>query len=781
MRLTGLFPQFAPEIGKPAVGFSATPGIEANIPAGDTVHFSAAARTRKRASTQAARVVQKPIRFDAERQVFTLSGKNMEYHLQITPDGELRHLYWGKPVGEVQPELLPFNASRVNSWQPALDIVPREYPDFGRGDYRTPAVQVFAPGSGQLTSHFKVVGHRIRPGKPELDGLPSLFADRKQAQTLTVQLKDDVTGLDLDLNYTVFKDSDVIIRSSRITNKGSEPIFIEKLASFSADFAPSDYRLLKLSGASVRERQEEFMDLKTGNINVSSRLGASGHEQNPFIALLEPGATETHGNVYGFSLVYSGSFSAEAEQNRNRYTRVVMGLNPMSLNWKLNPGESFQSPEAVGVFSGEGLGGMTRQLHSLFNNHLIRSTWKDKPRPIVMNTWEAFGPNIDHEKVVNMAKEAKDLGIELIVVDDGWFGEKYPRTGVDALGDWKVNTKKFPKGLKGLAEDINAQGMMMGIWMEPEMVSPNSELFEKHPDWIIGQPERTPSPVKHQYILDLGRPEVQDYLIDTISEVLDAGNIQYLKWDMNRTMTEIGSFHLPGDQQKETQHRYMLGLYRVLKVLTEKYPDVLFEGCAGGGGRFDPGMLQYFPQIWTSDNTDAGSRMNIQAGTARVYPPMTMTAHVSDVPNGQVGRTTSFKTRFHVAMAANLGLEMDPAHLSEDKKAFAKEQIAFYKQVRHLVQDGEYRQLRDTFTSNWPAWMFTATDGSEALVFAFQKMADVNVGIPALRLQGLDEKARYQVSGIEKPLTGAYLMNVGLVPRFSDDFDSNLFHIRRMD
>jgi alpha-galactosidase len=585
----------------------------------------------------------------------------------------------------------------------------------------------------------------------------------------------------LELAYTTFRDQDVIARSTRLTNRGSEPISIEKLASFSTDLNPDDYRLLKLSGASIRERQEETMDLKQGIVTVSSRLGASGHEQNPFVALMKPETTEAHGEAYGFSLLYSGSFSAEAEQNRNRFTRLVMGLNPFSFQWKLQPGESFQTPEALGVYSSTGLDGLTRQLHQVFNQHLIRSPWRDKPRPILLNTWEAVGPDVTHQKVLDMARSAKDLGVELIVLDDGWFGTKYPRTGKDALGDWTENPAKLPRGLKGLADDINRLGLMFGVWMEPEMVSPRSELFERHPDWIIRQAGRTPTAVKDQYILDLGRPDVQDYLITAISKVLDSGNIQYLKWDMNRTMTEVGSAALPPDRQRETQHRYILGLYRVLTVLTRKYPNVLFEGCAGGGGRFDPGMLQYFPQIWASDNSDGVSRLNIQAGTARAYPAMTMGAHVSPVPSGQVwGRTTSLKFRFHVAMAGNLGLELDPAELSPEEKTFARQQIAFYKQVRHLVQAGDYHLLRSPFAGNWPAWMFARPDKKEALVFAFQKLADTANAPPppAIRLTGLDEKRLYSVSGISQPLSGAYLMNIGLSPRFEGDFDSTVYHIR---
>lgn len=732
----------------------------------------------------------KPVRliqFDPKQKIFKLSGQQMEYFLQVDKNGELVNLHWGKPIGPIKnlhPELLPHNLTRTSSWQQALDIMPREFPDTGRGDNRTPAIQI-RTAQGQSLSQFKYVGHDIQSGKPMLEGLPATFANPgDRAQTLVVHLRDEISKLNLDLNYTTFADKDIIIRSAKLTNTGSEPVTIDKLSSFSADFAPDDYRLFKLSGAAIRERQEEIVNLQQGKFEVSSNLGASGHAQNPFVALLAPDTNEDTGKAYGFSFVYSGSFSAEAEQNRNRYTRLVMGLNPDVFQWKLEPGQSFQTPEAIGIFTNKGLNGLTQEMQRVVQNNVIRSPWKNKPRPVLLNTWEAIGPNINHDKVMEMARETKKMGADMIVLDDGWFGHKYPRTGVDGLGDWVDNPAKLPQGLSALAKDVNELGLQFGIWMEPEMVSPKSELFEQHPDWIIRQPDYAPSPVKHQYILDLGRPEVQDYLIGAISKVLDGGHIQYVKWDMNRTMTEAGSTALPPERQKEAQHRYMLGLYRVLDTLTKKYPDVLWEGCAGGGGRFDPGMLQYFPQIWTSDNTDAVARLNIQAGTARLYPPMTMGSHVSAVPNGQLGRITSMKFRFAVAMSGNLGLELDPAHLTDDEKAYAKEQIGFYKQVRHLVQDGEYRLLTTPFTSNWPAWQFKSKDSSEALLFAFQKLAEANVVIPPVKAKGLVENALYEVTGpglkIDQPLTGAYLMQIGLTPRFTSDFDAQIYHLKRV-
>lgn len=724
-----------------------------------------------------AQAVEQPlISFDKKDKTFKLAGKNMEYFLNVTPDGDLVNLYWGKPVGKVHADLLTENT------RPTLESQAREYPGTVRGDNRTPAIKVSTP-KGHLTGDFKYVGYRILSGKPELKGLPSTYAlNPSQAQTLVVKLRDDATQLELNLNYTVFKDSDVVVRSAKVTNRGNEPVSIDKLASISTDFQPDDYKLLKYTGGWGREMQEQIVDLQPGSLlRVASQTGRTGHEQNPFMALMEKNTTDDTGNAYGFSLVYSGSFVAEAEQNAKRKPRISMGLNPEVFRWKLAPGESFQTPEAIGVFSSEGLNGLTKQLHTTFNNHLLRGPWKDKPRPVLLNTWEGVYFDFDHEKVVNIAKEAKKLGVELLVLDDGWFGTRYPRNDDHAgLGDWVENPAKLPKGLGGLAADVNKEGLMFGIWVEPEMVNPKSELYEKHPDWVIHQPDRERTEMRNQLMLDLGRKEVQDYIINSMSRMLDSGNIQYVKWDMNRVITESGSAGLPPDQQMETQHRYMLGLYRVLDTLTKKYPDVLWEGCASGGGRFDPGILPYFPQNWTSDNTDALSRLDIQSGTARLFPPKTMGAHVSAVPNHQNGRSASLKSRFHVAMSANFGLELDPSKMTESEKEFTREQIAYYKQVRHIVQDGDYHLLRTAANNNHPAWMFTSADGNEALVFAFQKQVEIRMPVPRVKLKGLDEQAMYRVDGIKQPLSGSYLMNVGLSPKFKEDMDSNMFYLKKV-
>ncbi len=735
-------------------------------------------------SAQGAAVGPAPtITFDPANQVFKLQSGTMSYFLHVNPEGDLEGLHWGKPVDTVHPELLKSTPGLDRSWQPALDLTAREFPDMGRGDTKTPAVKITA-AQGQSSSQFKYVGHEIRPGLPALKNLPQFHEAEtvgNACKTLIVRMRDDVTKVDAELTYSVLPEFNAVIRGTQLINRGSEPVQIEKLASFSTDFPPEDYRLLTLSGTWIREAQEETVPLKPGKLTIASNRGFSSHAHNPFITLLRPDATEDHGDAYGVALVYSGSFSAEVEQNVQQHTRLTMGLNPDCFSWRLQPGERFETPLALGVYSDQGLNGLSRQFHSVFRKHLVRKGWADKTPPVLLNTWEAVYFNVNHPEAIEIAKKAKALGVELLVVDDGWFGVKYPRNNDQAgLGDWVENPDKLPGGLQALGKAVNGLGLKFGIWVEPEMVNPNSELYEQHPDWVLHQPGRARTQQRNQLVLDLGRTEVQDHLIQSMSRLFDAGHIQYVKWDLNRLMTEVGSAALPPRQQKEAEHRYMLGIYRVLKVLTEKYPDILFEGCASGGGRFDAGMLPYFSQSWASDNTDAASRLAIQSGFARAYPIKGIGAHVSDVPNHQVGRTTSLKFRFHTAMSANLGLELDPRKMTPDETAFAKAQIALYKTIRPIVQDGHYRVLRPSKTNNWPAWMFSRPDGSEAVVFAFQKQAEPGLQIPMLKLAGLEEGALYSVSGLEKPVSGAYLMHVGLRPAFEGDYDSALLQLKRL-
>ncbi|MGB3721144.1 MAG: alpha-galactosidase, partial [Hyphomicrobiaceae bacterium] len=531
--------------------------------------------------------------------------------------------------------------------------------------------------------------HRIVPGKPKLPGLPATYVERDdEAETLEITMKDPASGLAVVLSYTVFEKWNAIARSARLINNGSTAIEVQRALSMSVDFAHDRYDLLQLSGAWARERYVHRRPLVPGLQAVESRRGSSSHVQNPFVALLERGADEDHGGVYGVSLVYSGNFTAGVEVDQFHSPRLFIGINPFDFGWRLEPGESFQTPEAVLVFSAEGLGGMSRKYHDLYRSRLCRGTFRDKTRPILVNNWEATYFNFDADKIEAIARAGKELGIELFVLDDGWFGKR--DSDNSSLGDWFVDRRKLPNGLEDLVQRVRNLDMQFGLWFEPEMVSPDSELYRAHPDWCLHIEGRRRTEARQQLILDLSREDVQDYIVKTISGILSSAPITYVKWDMNRNMTEIGSAKLPPERQRETAHRYMLGLYSVLDRITSAFPHVLFESCSGGGGRFDPGMLYYMPQTWTSDNTDAISRLKIQYGTSIVYPVSAMGAHVSAVPNHQVGRVTPLETRGHVALSGNFGYELDLTKFTEEEKEIVKAQIALYKEIRHLVQFGDF-------------------------------------------------------------------------------------------
>jgi len=510
---------------------------------------------------------------------------------------------------------------------------------------------------------------------------------------------------------------------------------------------------------------------------VESRRGASSHVQNPFVALLERGADETRGDVYGVSLVYSGSFTAGVEVDQFHAPRLFIGINPFDFGWRLKPGESFQTPEAVLVFSAEGLGGMSRKFHDLYRSRLCRGTFRDKTRPILVNNWEATYFDFNADKIEAIARAGKELGIELFVLDDGWFGKR--DSDNSSLGDWFVDRRKLPNGLEDLARRVRDLGMQFGLWFEPEMVSPDSELYRAHPDWCLHIEGRRRTEARQQLILDLTREDVQDYIVRTISDVLSSAPITYVKWDMNRNMTEIGSAKLPPERQRETAHRYMLGLYSVLERITSAFPHVLFESCSGGGGRFDPGMLYYMPQTWTSDNTDAISRLKIQYGTSIVYPVSAMGAHVSAVPNHQVGRVTPLETRGHVALSGNFGYELDLTKFTDEEKEIVKAQTALCKEIRHLVQFGDFYRLLSPFEGNAAAWMFVAKDKREAFAVYVQILKEPYAPLDRFRLKGLNPDLDYEMDEDGLVYGGDELMNAGLpVPQFSGDFRSRVWRLR---
>ncbi|QGQ95563.1 alpha-galactosidase [Paenibacillus psychroresistens] len=728
------------------------------------------------------------IHYDENHQIFHLQTNKTSYAFQITKWGYLAHLYWGKCVRPTAlHRVLQFRSRSTVSPRPdpndstfSPDTLPQEYPAFGAGDFRSPAFEVQLP-NGTTVTDLRYHSHQIIQGKPSLEGLPSTYSEANdEAITLEIKLFDSLIGLTVLLSYTVLPPYNAIMRSTRFINKGQAAIKLLRALSMSVDMPHSDFHLLQLSGAHLRERSIFKRPLTPGGHTVESRRGVSGHQQNPFIALLSKDANEDNGEVYGFSLVYSGSFLAHAEVDQYFTTRVSFGINPFDFNWLLLPEEAFQTPETVLVFSDEGLGGMSRIYHSLYRDRLCRGAYRHAERPILINNWEATYFQFDADKLENIAKVGSQLGMELFVLDDGWFGKR--DDDHSSLGDWVVDTKKLPKGLNDLGERIGNLGMKFGLWFEPEMVSPDSDLYRSHPDWCLHVPERNRTLSRSQLVLDLSREDVCDYIVDSVSRVLLSAPISYVKWDLNRNMSEIGSALLPPERQRETAHRYMLGLYQVLERITASFPHILFESCAGGGGRFDPGMLFYMPQTWTSDNSDAGSRLYIQYGTSLVYPPVTMCAHVSTVPNHQIGRTTSLQTRGYTAMSGSFGYELDLTKLSEEEKTLLHKQIVLYKEIRPLVQFGTHYRLLNPFEGSDAAWMFVSSNLKEAVAFFFQIEADVQGRLKKLRLKGLDSSVDYVIEGDDEVYGGDHLMDIGIsVPVLKGDFQSVMFRLKQIE
>ncbi len=726
-----------------------------------------------------------PIFFDEAQGLFHLQSRNTSYIIQLV-HGYPAHAYFGAKLrhGSNLDQLLTFQERASFSPNPipedksiSLDSLPQEYPQYGTSDFRSPAYQVRL-ANGTRATELTYRSHRIVPGKPALEGLPAVYVEQDhEAETLELELEDRVSGLVVVLSYTVFAEFDAIARSARLTNGSSEPLQLERALSASVDFPDAAYDALYLSGAWARERHVQRRRLAPGVTGISSRRGSSSHQQNPFLALLRPDATEQQGEVCGFSLVYSGSFTAEAEVEQFGTTRVQIGINPFDFTWKLEPGESFQTPEAVLVYSAEGLGGMSRTYQRLYRTRLCRGQFRDQERPILVNNWEATYFDFNADKIEAIAKAGSELGIELFVLDDGWFGRRDRDNS--SLGDWFEDRRKLPDGLADLARRVKDTGLQFGLWFEPEMVSPDSDLYRAHPDWCLHVPDRRRTEARDQLILDMSRSDVRQYLYERLSTIFSTVPITYVKWDMNRNMTEIGSAVSPAERQGEVAHRYMLGLYELLERLTSEFPHILFESCSGGGGRFDPGMLYYMPQTWTSDDTDAAERLKIQYGTSIVYPVSTMGAHVSAVPNHQVERTTPLTFRGDVAMSGNFGYELDLTRFTEEEKETAKRQIAIYKEIRGLVQQGDLYRLQSPFEGNETAWMFVRPDQNEALLFYFRVLAEPNGPLRSVKLQGLDPAKDYEVVGSGEVYGGDRLMNAGLsMASVRGDFSSKMIHLK---
>lgn len=727
------------------------------------------------------------IHFHEDLGLFHLQSDRSSYVIELVRGVYPAHAYWGRRIRDNRVLGLLERRGRA-SFSPSpfredasfsLDSLPQEYPGYGSGDFRQPAYQVQL-ANGTTVTEAECVRHRIYSGKPKLEGLPAVYAEQDaEADTLELELLDRVSGLTIYLSYTVMNAFDAITRSVSFRNESKENITLLRAMSASVDMNHSCYDLLHLHGAWARERHVQRRRLSPGMQGIESRRGSSSHNHNPFLALLSEGAGEEHGEVYGFSLVYSGSFSAQVEVDHYETARVTMGLNPFDFSWLLEPGQSFQTPEAVMVFSAEGLGGMSRRYHKMYRSRLSRGQFRDATRPVLVNNWEATYFNFNANKIEQIASAGRDLGIELFVLDDGWFGKRNDDT--TSLGDWVVDKNKLPEGLEDLVKRVRDLDMQFGLWFEPEMISPDSDLYRQHPDWCLHVEGRRRTEGRQQLILDFSRQEVGDAVADMVRSILQSAPINYVKWDMNRNMTEIGSAALPPERQRETAHRYMLGLYRVMEQLTTEFPHILFESCSGGGGRYDPGMLYYMPQTWTSDNSDAVSRLKIQYGTSLVYPLSSMGAHVSAVPNHQVHRHTSLRTRGHAAMSGNFGYELDLTAFSEQEKEEVREQVKLYKEIRHLVQFGDFYRLRNPFEGNEAAWTIVSEDRSEAVLYYFRILSEANEPIVWLRTAGLDPEGDYQCEEDGNIYGGDRLMNAGLaIPVMHGDFQSFIWRFKRV-
>lgn len=703
---------------------------------------------------------------------FHLYNGSISYIMKILRNGQMGQLYFGKQVAKREDyEYLVENRYRPVSayvfddeYSFSLEHLKQEYPSYGTTDFRMPALEIVQENGSKITD-FKYVSHKIYKGKPGLKGLPATYVESEdEADTLELTLRDELLRVDMTLLYTIFGHENAIARSARFENRGGETYQITRAMSLCLDLPDDEYEWIQFSGAWGRERHVKTRMLQQGIQSVGSARGASGHFHNPFVMLKRPTADEFQGEVMGFSLIYSGNFLAQAEVDTFKVTRMMMGINPFGFSWCLKPGEEFQTPEAVMVYSAEGMNAMSQVFHRLYRTRLARGYWRDRERPVLLNNWEATYFDFTEEKLLKIARNAKEDGVELFVLDDGWFSTRCTETS--GLGDWWANTDRLPDGIKGLSEKIEALGMKFGLWFELEMANKDSELYRNHLDWIIHTPGRHESHGRKQYVLDFSRKEVVDYIYDMVAKILSESKISYIKWDMNRNITECFSQGYGPERQGEIFHRYILGLYDLYNRLNTAFPQVLFESCASGGGRFDPGLLYYAPQCWTSDDTDAGERQKIQYGTSYAYPVSSMGAHVSITPNHQVNRMTPLKTRGNVAMFGAFGYELDLARLTDEERGIVREQIRFVKKYRRLIHTGTFYRLLSPFEGNFTAWMVVAEDKKQAIVGYFKMLNDVNREFRRLRLQGLDEEFLYHMEEDSEDIGAFYgseLMHIGMV------------------
>lgn len=735
------------------------------------------------------------IQVNASNRLFHLQTKHTSYVFHVIEDGSLGQLYYGPKIPfkddyanlNTREEHDCTNTRTDEDVEFQAELLKQEYAGLGKGDYRYPAFQITYP-NGSRTSEFQYRDYELKDGKERLTSLPSTFADdSNDSQTLTVKLADG--DLELQLHYTVFADEDVIVRSTTFVNHG-KTVFLNRALSAQLDLPDANYDFIQFAGSWSRERHLHRSHLRPGTQSISSLRTASSHQENPFFMLARPHTDNNQGAVFGFNFVYSGNFLDSVEVDQFDTTRVLIGINPDEFGWKLNSGDSFQTPEVIFSYTDNGFNALSQQLGAFYAQHLINPHFAHQERPILINNWEATFMDFTEDKLMPIVERAKELGIEMFVLDDGWFGHRDDDRS--SLGDWFVDEKKFNHGIAGFAKRVHDLDMKFGLWFEPEMISIDSKLYQTHPEWMIKTPGRGQTPGRHQFVLDMSRQEVVDYLFGLMSHIIQDAKLDYIKWDMNRNITEMYGADLPADQQLEFSHRYILGVYDLYDRLTKAFPDVLFESCASGGGRFDLGMMYYAPQAWCSDDTDAVERIKIQDGTSYGYTPSIWGAHVSAVPNDQVGRLTSIDMRAKVAYFGAFGYELDVTELSDEEQATIKQQVAFYKQYRKLFQFGTFYRLETPDTSdNVYGWETVSPDKQTAIGMRYQILNGANPAYIRYYFKGLDPERRYTVNDGSEVFSGAELMNAGYFvprvmnrlqsPKVPSDFHADMFIVKAVD
>lgn len=735
------------------------------------------------------------IQVNASNRLFHLQTKHTSYVFHVIEDGSLGQLYYGPKIPfkddyanlNTREEHDCTNTRTDEDVEFQAELLKQEYAGLGKGDYRYPAFQITYP-NGSRTSEFQYRDYELKDGKARLTGLPSTFADdSNDSQTLTVKLADG--DLELQLHYTIFADEDVIVRSTTFVNHG-KTVFLNRALSAQLDLPDANYDFIQFAGSWSRERHLHRSHLRPGTQSISSLRTASSHQENPFFMLARPHTDNNQGAVFGFNFVYSGNFLDSVEVDQFDTTRVLIGINPDEFGWKLNSGDSFQTPEVIFSYTDNGFNALSQQLGAFYAQHLINPHFAHQERPILINNWEATFMDFTEDKLMPIVERAKELGIEMFVLDDGWFGHRDDDRS--SLGDWFVDEKKFNHGIAGFAKRVHDLDMKFGLWFEPEMISIDSKLYQTHPEWMIKTPGRGQTPGRHQFVLDMSRQEVVDYLFGLMSHIIQDAKLDYIKWDMNRNITEMYGADLPADQQLEFSHRYILGVYDLYDRLTKAFPDVLFESCASGGGRFDLGMMYYAPQAWCSDDTDAVERIKIQDGTSYGYTPSMWGAHVSAVPNDQVGRLTSIDMRAKVAYFGAFGYELDVTELSDKEQATIKQQVAFYKQYRKLFQFGTFYRLETPDTSdNVYGWETVSHDKQTAIGMRYQILNGANPAYIRYYFKGLDPERRYTVNDGSEVFSGAELMNAGYFvprvmnrlqsPKVPSDFHADMFIVKAVD